>query len=171
MLTGPLPKLVDYRKLADAKAELEGDIPVAEFKRLAGLLASDGGVVHVRLKFRKGNKQKTLVIGDCSGEIELSCQACLEPMKWAFESKIRMYLVASLDEVLALEQDEDGQVCETDQVELVDLLEDELITSLPMVPRHSPEDCAAPEPVAGPESETYRPFAGLAEMTKDLKGS
>ena len=171
MLTGPLPKLVDYRKLADAKAELDGDIPVADFKRLVGLLASDSGVVHVRLKFRKGKKQKTLVMGQCSGEFELSCQACLEPMNWAFESKIRLFLVPSLDEVLALEQDEDGQVCETDRVELVELLEDELITGLPMVPRHEPEDCAAPEPVAESGNETYRPFAGLAELTKDLKGS
>ena len=171
MLTGPLPKLVDHRKLAEAKAELDFAMPVASFSRLSELLASDRGEIHARLKFRKGRKQRTLVLGECSGELEVICQTCLETMRVPVATKVRTLLVNDLDELMALDQSEDGLVCETEQVSLTDILEDELIVSLPMVPRHAQGECVLAEPVAEPEAETYKPFAGLAKLTEQFKGS
>lgn len=171
MLTGPLPKLVDHRKLADAKAELDGVIPVAGFSRLVDLLAHDCGNICVRLKFRKGKKHRTLVIGECSGEVEIICQTCLEAMTLPVGAKIRTLLVDSLEELISLGQSDDGLVCETDRVSLTDLLEDELIVSLPMVPRHEQGQCTLPEPADERPNDAYKPFAGLAKLTEDFKGS
>lgn len=171
MLTGPLPKQVDHRKLAEQRAELEGTIPVVEFKRLGEGLASTSGEIHVRLKFRQGKKHRTLVLGECAGEVEVICQACLEPMTLEIHATIRTLLVPSLDELMALGQGEDGMVCETELISLVELVEDELIVDLPMVARHEGAPCVPVESTAEPEKDTYKPFAGLAQLKEEFKRS
>ena len=90
---------------------------------------------------------------------------------WWDGARIRTLLVGSLDEFMALGQSEDGMVCETDEIALADILEDDLIVSLPMVARHAQDKCVLAEPVAEPASDTYKPFAALAELTKESKGS
>jgi uncharacterized protein len=56
-------------------------------------------------------------------------------------------------------------------VDLHALVEDELLLSLPLVPRHEAEDCGPRALAAGPDEEddareTTRPFAGLRELLK-----
>ena len=169
MLTGPLPKQVDHRKLAEERAQLEGTIPVADFSRLKELLTNDSGEVRVRLKFRKGKGPRMLVLGECRAGLEVDCQTCLENMKVGVEVKIRTLLVPTLEELMGLGQSEDGMVCESEQVSLVDIVEDDLIVHLPMVPRHAEGECAAVATMAGAVPETYRPFAGLAKLTEDWR--
>lgn len=171
MLTGPLPKLVDHAKLAEQRAELDGLIPVAQLTRLKELLAGDGGDVRVKLRFRQEKKHRTLVLGECSAKLEVTCQACLEPLQIRVAAKIRTILVPDIEELMTLRQHEDGLVCESGQVAPVDLVEDDLIVAMPMVPRHEEGECDAIGPVAEPAGETHRPFAALAKLTEEFKGS
>jgi uncharacterized protein len=170
MLTGSLPEQVDHRKLAAEKVRLEGSIPVAAFERLCGLLEDSRGEVDVRLQFRKGKKQKTFVAGTASGTVTLVCQNCLEPVVVTIKANFSTLLLDTLDELQALPQSEDGLVCPQANVELVDLVEDELMVSLPMVPRHDAGVCngtlmeaRADEAV---QVDTYKPFAGLAALAQ-----
>lgn len=183
MLTGPLPQQVDHRKLAEEKTELHGSLPLASFTRLGEMIATTDGDVEVQLKFRPGKKQRTLVLGKYSATVVMECQNCLEPVTVKVESSLRSQIVAHVEDLLAMEQEEDGIVCNSRELSLVDLLEDELIVNLPMVPRHeagectgdqarmSGEDAGGDESVQAPEGDTYRPFAGLAKLTEDLKRS
>lgn len=178
MSTGPLPRKVDHRKLAADKAKLEGEVPVAEFERLAEQLIDSEGQIRVKLQFRKGKWQRPYVTGVCSGELHLECQACLEPMSYPITAQIRTLLLESVEQLEELDQSEDGQVSDDEKVSLVEILEDYLLVGLPMVARHPEGECAkiavAPSAAAvesSDEPETYRPFAGLAELTKDLKRS
>ena len=169
MLTGPLPEQVDHRKLVSDRAILQGIIPLHRFSRLARLLENDDGNAQIRLEFRKGKKQQTLVVGKAQLEASLICQACLESLKIPLEVRVRLILVGSVQELLDLKQSEDGLVIDAELVKLVDLLEDELIVSLPMVPRHNLGTCGmfVDKPEQADIEETHRPFAALSIMQKD----
>ena len=183
MLTGPLPQQVDHRRLAAEKSELHGSLPLASFSRLGEMIAGVDGDVEVQLKFRPGKKHRTLVLGRFSTTVVMECQNCLEPVTVKVASSLRSLVVAQVEDLLAMEQDEDGIVCNSTELSLVDLLEDELILNLPMVPRHDVGECTGeaalisgeePAPEQTPEAQegdTYRPFAGLAELTEEFKRS
>lgn len=169
MLTGPLPEQVDHRNQVSDGAILQGIIPLHRFSRLARLLDSDDGNAQVRLEFRKHKKQRTLAIGKASLEAGLVCQTCLETFKIPLQIGIRLILVNSESELLELRQSEDGLVVDSRLVTLVDLFEDELIISLPMVPKHSSGTCGEfnREPGPADNRETHQPFAALSKMQKD----
>ncbi|MEX2489970.1 MAG: YceD family protein [Pseudomonadales bacterium] len=175
MLTGSLPKQVEYRKLARDRTRLAGDLSIVQLSRFADCLASHQGQVQVTLKFVKGKGGTTRVVGDASTEVTVTCQYCLEEMKVPVEASINLLIVESTEALLALPQGQDGLVCETEHLQLIDVFEDELIVNLPMVPKHTDGQCLdvagyVPTDVPGrtgeePTAETHRPFAGLK---KDL---
>ncbi|MCZ6502791.1 MAG: YceD family protein [Gammaproteobacteria bacterium] len=169
MLTGPLPEQVDHRKLVSDRAILQGIIPLHRFSRLARLLESDVGNARIRLEFRKRKRQQTMVVGKARFEASLICQACLESLKIPLEIGVRLILVSSEQELLDLKQSEDGLVIDAKLVKLVDLLEDEFIVSLPMVPRHNFGTCGVfvEMPQQVDIEETYRPFAALPVIQED----
>lgn len=169
MLTGPLPEQVDHRRLVSDQAILQGTIPIHRFSRLVRLVESDNGNAQIRLEFRKRKKQQTLVVGKASLEASLICQACLESLTIPLEIAVQLILVSSESELLALKQDEDGLLVDSKLVTLVDLVEDELIVSLPMVPRHSFGTCElfSQKPGQDDMKETHQPFAALSKMQED----
>lgn len=176
MFTGPLPTEVDHRKLAAARTRLQGTVPVSALTRLAGFLAGDGGEIQVDLLFRKGRKQQPLVIGECRGDVTVVCQTCLEEMPLHLEAGIRSQLVDSDDELQALRQSEDGQVCADDTVMVIDLIEDDLILALPMVPRHAEGECERPvveqtplpddRDASGAATGSWKPFERLDRLLR-----
>lgn len=177
MSPGPLPARVDFRKLAEQRASVEGTLPVTAFSRLKGLLESDAGEIAIALDFAPGKGRNPRVRGTCSGRVSMLCQNCLEPVEVSVNVTIDAFIVATVDQLIELDQDEDGIVCEGSLMAVVDIVEDELMVGLPMVPRHADGDCAEtyePEPPPASftdEPETHRPFAGLEALKKDLKRS
>ena len=172
MLTGPLPEQVDHRKLVKDRARLQGTIPLHRFLRLVQSLESDAGEVQAKLEFRRSSQRTASVIATASVNTSLICQSCLGEVNYLLDVRVQLTLVDSDEGLLELDQDEDGFVVADQLVPLVDLLEDELILDLPMVPRHQTDDCqgelaqvastkAGKAEVVIKEG-TYRPFAGLS---------
>lgn len=179
MFPGPLPARVNHRKLAMEKRKLEGTLPLASFSRLLESLESEAGEVSVKLEFRKARKHATMLVGEASTVVSLVCQNCLAPMDYELSATLRHYIVKDEEALFKLDEEDDGIICEDDLVDIVDLLEDELILAVPMVPKHLELDCT----VDGYEAdiveetdlelsdETYKPFAGLAELKDEITGA
>jgi len=125
--------------------------------------------------------KKTLIIGHISANLELVCQNCLEPFSAGLESSFRWVLVADEDALIALNSDDEGVICGEDSVNIVDLLEDELLVSLPMVAKHNEGECSfvaqhtddnAISAASGEsDTDTYQPFASLAELKNQFDRS
>ena len=180
MLIGTLPEQVNHRKLAVENQKLEGNIPLASFKRLIGSLESESGNVKIKLEFRKGRKRSTLLVGTASAELTLICQRCLSDMLYTSEVSLRHTVVDSEDALLGLDQEEDVILCLEDRISLVDIFEDELIIALPMVSKHdlmesghdAKEDieegkvaqCRVNHENDDTPVDTHRPFADLAGL-------
>jgi uncharacterized protein len=94
--------------------------------------------------------------------LNLVCQRCLQPMAVPLELDSKLRFVADEAQAEALdEHSEEDVLALTAALDLHELVEDELILALPLVPRHDhcPNALAtAAEPVA----EQAHPFAALA---------
>ena len=103
-----------------------------------------------------------------STRIALQCQRCLHPVDTTLEFDRRIRFVRGEEEAATLDADlEDDVLALTRALDLRELIEDELLLALPLVPRH--ELCPTPLSVAeedAPQSPDDRPnpFAVLAGL-------
>lgn len=131
----------DAFDLAARGARFEGRLPLAVFPRLSGLLAGDQGEVSARLEFARGGVGMVRVTGHCEGSALLTCQRCLEPYRQPLVSSFELLLVENEAQLEQLDGEEDREVL-ADRLRAIDLLEDELIMTVPLVPAHAdPADC------------------------------
>ncbi len=100
--------------------------------------------------------------------VMLQCQRCLRPMAAQIAIDRRMRFVANESEAARLDEESDDDVLVLPpRLDLHELLEDELILALPIVPRHD-EPCPEPLPLApgagAADDEAPHPFAALAAL-------
>lgn len=176
MFSGQIPGKVNHRKLCQEKREIKGLMPVDQLVRFTDAVDTTVSDVEVKLAFRKGRQRKGLMVGRAAVRVSLICQNCMQPVECQIEASYRHALLSDQSQFDDLHEDEDGLVCDSDMVAVADLIEDELLLALPMVARHESGQCAPEddqledyqsepaEPV-----DTYKPFAGLAELTKEMK--
>ena len=105
--------------------------------------------------------------GSLVGELELTCQRCLEPMTLSLALDIRVTFLhhegsqkpaANLDAV---------SVDET--INFYRLMEDEVLLAIPMIPKHEKGDCPAMKYINGDTKmveKTDNPFAVLGQIKR-----
>jgi uncharacterized protein len=103
--------------------------------------------------------------------VVLQCQRCLQAMPQPLGVDRRFRFVRGEDEAARLDEEteDDDVLALPDLLDLRDLVEDELILALPLVPRH---DGPCPEPLPQPANddstdraaEAEHPFAALAAL-------
>lgn len=146
MSTSQIPSQVDHVKLAREGGNLGGFVRLEEMDRLLEYVARREGEIAVDLSFSRSVTRDNPdlpcidILGTVRGQVELACQNCLESVDHQIDISIEIQ-VASIDEKVAEYEDLNLLLWPADQVlDLRDLIEDELILELPMVPRH--EDCS-----------------------------
>jgi uncharacterized protein len=79
-----------------------------------------------------------------SGEVGLTCQRCLGEMPYRVEVERTLYLARNEAEMERLDALPDSDAIQpADTLDLVDLVEDEVLLSLPFVPMHAEGECPA----------------------------
>ena len=172
------PRRLDVRAFAEAAATLEGEAPQQALTRLAaGVLPSPDAPPepvhwHATAELRPvtgGAPEVWLRLG-ATATVMLECQRCLQPMQERLQVDRWFRFVASEDEAARLdEESEDDVLVLSRSLDLLDLVEDELILALPLVPRH--ETCPQPLPLADapeeePEEAAPHPFAALEALRR-----
>ena len=182
-MPGGASKLRDVRKLADARATIGLDIPVAELPGLPGELISGSGVLHAHVQF--GREQGFMVAQVVlRGQLELICQRCMGPMPLPIETSSPVLLVESEADAEAAPVEWETYLAAEGRLSLAALAAEELLLALPVVPLHAdgsgckvvgrqsadqpapPQRAAEPAPpLAGAaEQATTRPFADLRAL-------
>lgn len=168
-----LPEIVKPFKLARQNARLVGFVPLSAFENLVLSVASssDDHTVRVDVIFETGPGGVALMTGKLSATVPLQCQRCLEPVTLEMSSEIRLAIFEQEVDEGALPEGYEPLQAESEQVRLVDLIEQELILVAPLIPVHDTcEMIAMPdqemmieEPLeAEPQKES--PFAGLSDL-------
>jgi uncharacterized protein len=131
-------------------------------------LASQEGAVEATFAFGREDGRE-VVSGRIEGRLTLVCQRCLGGVAVPVAARVDLVRVADAAAAAEVEGTHDPFVAPTREVALTELVEDELILALPLVPMHQGDAGCTPRDVA-PQGEDPRresPFAALAALKKN----
>lgn len=162
-----LNTVIDGLEFAREGGRLEGDAPAGAFPRLADVLVDDNGSVRGSLHWELqggGGGRRTLTLR-LKGNLGLRCQRCLETVVWPVDLESRLLLVPPGEDWPDDElMDDRYDAIEADKaLALLPLVEEEVLLSLPIAPRH--EDCRPPTAL---DERKPSPFAVLAKFKKGV---
>ena len=172
-----LSELMEYGRLvelANKQTRQLLQLPVASLTRLqsgicAGSDAEQLPDLTAELGFVTGAEGLPQIGMRISGRMYLECQRCLGPMEWEVGIDSHLTLLESDDESVRLEDPFDSIVVDADGLDLVRVIEDEILTALPLAPVHRNDphcqEADANEYIAENLTEPmHKPFAGLASI-------
>ena len=131
-----LPKQADPRKFAQQGISLQGFIPVTELPRLADAVEDSAGEIQVELAFGISVEKKKVVTGHALAELTLVCQRCLEKVNVPVESNISLGIVWDEEDAEKLPEYLDPWIAGEGVADLYDMIEEEMLLSLPKVAYH-----------------------------------
>jgi uncharacterized protein len=170
-MSPPWSKPLDIERLADAEADIDFAVQLAELPRLRSQLASVEGVVRGRVHF---SREAGFVVADLklSGAALLACQRCLQTKSEPVNSSVRVALIAAEADASRVPEHLEPVLAAGGRITAGELVEEELLLALPIVPLHEqPEECAVATgaPLVSddaPEPTTQKPFAQLDKLLK-----
>lgn len=116
---------------------------------------------------RGGEPQIWLHLG-CRTQLQLVCQRCLQPVEEVLQVQRSFQFAADEATAASIDADSEDDVLVLSRAfNLIELIEDELLLALPLVPRHStcPQPLVPPED-AEPFEERPNPFAVLGQLKR-----
>lgn len=164
-------KLRDVDRLADGRVRIDFSIPFDELPRVRAQLREGGeGRVSGKARF---DRDRDWPVADVaiSARAVLTCQRCMKPLERAIESASRIVLVADAAEAERAPAELETVRAPGHRVRVRDLVEEELLLALPIVPLHPAGDCAAAGEARGSFRESAvevrnRPFERLDELLR-----
>jgi uncharacterized protein len=176
------PARLDVAAYARARGSLAGSLPLASLPRLQhstttpadGLPGDCPWQAEGLFRQPAGDAPQLRLHLRASARVWLTCQRCLQPAVHELQVDRTVRFVPSEEEAARLDEESEEDVLALPQaLDLPELIEDELILALPIVPRH--EEC--PEPLswqphalsaeAEPAgAEPAHPFAALAKLRR-----
>lgn len=144
-----------------------GKITPAELERLQDYLTdSHGGIEYTISGVLDGDGNPVLRIV-VKGTINLQCQRCLMGLAHELDLKADILLARDENELSHFDEDDsvDG-VLAVPEMDMLALIEDEIILSLPISPRHPAGECSIGKPAVEAAVGKEHPFAALATLKK-----
>jgi uncharacterized protein len=135
---------IDSLRFASLGERLSGEFAMAEMPRLENLLSCNNSTVTFSLSGEMLNRRPALRL-KVRAEVKLICQRCLEPFVTPLES-VSVMPVARDEAELARWEREDAllDILVADpQLDVRELVEDEILLSLPPAPRHADGYCGS----------------------------
>lgn len=164
-MLGGLGATVDPIALADQGQRLSGRVPIRNMARFTAQLLDDAGDVEVDLAFeRSKGAGLRRMHGRVAAHVHLTCQRCLEPMMLEIVARPDTILLRADESDGGLPPEADVLTVPPGPMPVAQLIEEELLLALPMVPMHALAECPAQRYIAPAKIEnTQRP---LAELTR-----
>ncbi len=163
------PDWIDPHRAAQGERVFSGTVPVTWLKRVEDLL--DAPTADETLAFRlrvwkdaQGHPRLDLSL---DGAVPMTCQRTLDRYLQPIASESDLTVVESEAELARLPEDADPKVCEAGRLQLIELIEDEVLLQLPVVPVRPDSEpvVQAGDPPIEPDEPTS-PFAALEELKK-----
>jgi uncharacterized protein len=163
---------IDLTAFCRLGTQLEGERLLSELPRLA---ADASGPSDQPVRWSARGERVPVAGGEpelwlhlvASADVPLECQRCLQTTLEPLRVDRRFRFVRDEDEAARLdEESEDDVLALPVRLDLLQLLEDELILALPIVPRHPvcPQPLSAADDKAAAAEQAPHPFAALAAL-------
>jgi len=172
-MSAPGHERVDVDVLADEGAGIERRYPIAHFARLADTVSDRLGEAVVRFDFARAGEGIPACEMELEAVVTLRCQRCLETYAQTLRSVTKLAFVSDEEEAGLVPEGYEAIPVPGARVDLAELVEDELLLSLPVVALHGEgTQCAGAARQAEDDgreerpAETHRPFAQLQDLLK-----
>lgn len=166
-MSADLPETVDVWRMVTQGRCFEGSLPLASMTRLAESLTDTSGSVKFSLEFGRDAFGIGFVAIHVEGRLPMLCQRRLESFDWPVVLDARLGLIRKEEDEAGLPPGyEPLLVLETD-IRPADVIEDELILALPLVPLSPGSDSEEEVVVWSSEMakpEKPNPFAALSAL-------
>jgi DUF177 domain-containing protein len=170
--SGAETKRFDAFHVAARGEALAGELDARAGPRLVDRLASTDHPAIVAWKIEGGRdgRERPMLTLTVEGALSLACQRCLQPYDFAIGQRSELLLARDESELALLDAEEREVVLAATPLDVMMLVEDELLLSLPFAPMHPEGQCLAmPDPSVGgapAEPDNASPFARLAAIKK-----
>ncbi len=172
-MSSRLPDFIDPWHFADIGKRITGTVTLADLPRLAPFLQQSEGKAEFELVFTRDERKRVCISGSVRANLVLQCQRCMGPLDVPVDTLVALVAVEGLGEAEQLPESVDPLLIEDSRVRLNDLVEDELMLSIPQVPMHAHGLCATDKidtnsaPLDAIREDTAKPenpFAQLAGL-------
>jgi DUF177 domain-containing protein len=154
--------LRDLESLGARQAVLSGEFELGKLPRFSSLLCDAEGSVRATLGFGQRREGWLTLELQYEAAVRLLCQRCLEPMSHPMVGRVALVVLDSDSAEPQLPEGFEPVELEGGRLSPAQLIEDELIVSLPLVPRHArADDCGSLRPAS-------EPLGGRAEAVTDV---
>ena len=152
--------VIDGLQFARTGSEVRGKLGPAQLPRLAEMSC---GVEEIAYAVKGGvnSEGKPSLRIQATGTLQLVCQRCLGPLPHDVSVDVDLELSESIRDIAQAEDDVD-RVLASRTMDVAQLVEDELILTLPISPRHEACDMGT----GGKTNDTPSPFAVLERLKK-----
>lgn len=185
MSLATFPKRVLFNQIAESGLSWSGDLSLDNFQRLAKEAVQETSInqsenaifVMIEVSADKRNQQMFRLKIDSTGQLPLQCQRCLQTFMQSICVNTEITLLESSSCENLLYENEDFLVLEDLSIyshkhglSLLELIEDELLLSIPISPKHEVCDMSVQSVGVIPDTtaEDDNPFSVLAGLKGKL---
>ena len=162
-----LPEFIEPLRLAQHERSLQGLMPIAEMARLQDSLCDNQGDISIVLRLQYDDQHRPVILGKIQGQLALLCQRCLQPMQYELQREVVLFVLKTGQSDEGLPDSADFLTLEQSSLSLWELVEDEVILSLPIVSLHAQcphNEYSLPDDIA--QTDRPNPFQLLAKLKK-----
>ena len=166
LMSANLPDLLDAWRMVAARRGVEGRLPLSALTRLGDSLVDADGEVRFSLDFAQDALRVSYVELKIDAELPLLCQRSLQRFLFPVAIVQRLGLIREEAEEAGLPEGYEPLLMPDDgMLSIVELVEDELILAVPVVPiMPGTEAMEGDWPADEAEQERVNPFAALSAL-------
>ena len=154
--------VIDSLAFAREAGSLHGELPIAIFARALDLLTNSVGSLVYRVEGRLSKRHRSQLLLHVDGVLSLSCPRCLEGVEYPMAIRSLLEFVDNEDDLTQDEIEDDSRdyLVEQKELNVIALIEDEILLSLPSMLCH--ESCVTPE--TEQRGAIFSPFSSLTDL-------
>jgi len=133
-MSATFPDTVDAWRMVQARRHFEGSIPLAAMPRLRGSLVAADGAADFEIEFGRDDFGVARLQAHIEAGLPLTCQRTLETFVLPVRIDARLGLITREEDEAGLPAGYEPLLTSDGSVRLADVIEDELILALPVVP-------------------------------------
>ncbi len=139
-LNKTLPSQLKLFNFAKKEINLSGLYQISDFPKVSEIVSNKRDKVVVELSFYLKNNKTPCVEGIIELDVVLVCQRCLDNLSIALKVNFNLAFVKHNQESEELDSHYEIYLIEEEELKTYDLISDEILLSIPMVPTHD-YDC------------------------------
>jgi uncharacterized protein len=161
------PIVIDPLDFARNAGVVHGKMAISGFERLRDYLADDHGELQYSVRGGSGENTEPSLQIRVHGPISLRCQRCLGRIGHMLDLRTDLLLARDKSELARFDADASVDcILATPELDIIALVEDEIILSLPVSPRHGEDECTVDKRESDNRVEGKSPFSALAALKK-----